>query len=119
MSSYALLFLSVFLTAFAQILLKMSANDRVAGRSFALMGSKLVMGYGLLILALVLNVYGLRYVPLSHMAFILPATFILVPVLSKVFLAERLSLQYYFGSLLILVGALVFNLSSLYSGFTS
>lgn len=65
------------------------------------------LGYTLLLVALALNLLGLLTVPLSQMAFILPITFVLVPLFSLVFLRERLSTRYWFGTLLITAGVVV------------
>jgi len=104
---YFALYSSVLLTAISQIMLKIAATASSTRRRRAL---GLVAAYGLLLLALGLNVYGLKTVPLSHMAYILPATFVLVPALSMLFLGETQGPRFWLGSALVLAGAVVFNL---------
>lgn len=104
---YLALYMSVLLTAVSQVIMKMAAVSRVRSSGGKI---RLASAYGLLITALGLNVYGLRVVPLSHMAYILPATFILVPLFSMLFLGERQGTRFWLGSGFIVAGALVFNL---------
>ena len=104
---YLALYLSVLLTAISQVMMKIAALRGLASNRQKF---RLVSAYGLLIVALGLNVYGLRAVPLSHMAYILPATFILVPLLSMLFLGEKQGPGFWLGSGFIVAGALVFNL---------
>ena len=104
---YLALYLSVLLTAVSQVMMKIAASSGLAALRSKLL---LTSAYGLLLLALGMNVYGLQSVPLSHMAYILPATFILVPLFSMLFLGEKQGPRFWLGSGLIVAGALVFNL---------
>lgn len=104
---YFALYSSVLLTAISQIMLKVVATSSNTGPR-RLLG--LVAAYGLLLLALGLNVYGLKSVPLSHMAYILPTTFVLVPAMSMLLLGEAQGPRFWLGSTLVLAGAVVFNL---------
>lgn len=104
---YVALYMSVLMTAISQVMMKTATAKPLATTRRGLI---LAVAYGLLLLALGLNVYGLQFVPLSHMAFILPATFVLVPLLSMVVLREKQGLKFWLGSALIVAGAMVFNL---------
>ena len=111
---YLALFSSVLLVAFSQVLLKIAALRQRSESARLLLNGYVVVGYGLMMAALVLNLFGLRQVPVVHMAFILPWTFVLVPVLSRLMLGERLSSRYWLGSALICAGAVLFNLQALF-----
>ncbi len=104
---YIALYLSVLLTAISQVMMKLAASSSLASIRQRL---RLAAAYALLLVALGLNVYGLQSVPLSHMAFILPATFVMVPLFSMLFLGEKQGLRFWLGSGLIVAGALIFNL---------
>jgi drug/metabolite transporter (DMT)-like permease len=49
-------------------------------------------------------------VPLRDMAFILPAVYVLVPLFSKIFLKERFGKQTIIGTLIMVVGIVIFNI---------
>ena len=105
-----MLYLSVVLTAMAQLLLKIASFNKVVSTNKALI---LIAGYSLLLLALIFNVIGLRSVPLHHMAFVLPISFILTTVSATFLLGERQSKNAWIGISLIALGALTFNLEFL------
>ena len=105
--SYFLLYLSVLFTSVSQIFLKLSAIDTSEKKTLALKNPKLYVGYGLLLFSLLLNVIGLKAVPLSHMAYILPITYVLVPVFSWIFLKEKVSGKFWLGVVFITLGVAV------------
>lgn len=104
---HLILYISVGITAISQIWLKKSAmTKRVAPiRDFRIYAS-----YFLLFAALMLNIYGLRHVPLTDMAVILPAIFIVIPILSYFFLNERQNLLSWLGVGLICIGTAIYSL---------
>lgn len=104
---YLALYLSVFLTVISQLLLKVAANSNRIRFSRTVY---LSLAYGILLIALGFNIYGLRSVPLIHMAYILPATFILVPIMSILFLGEHQRAKFWVGCGLVVAGTLVFNM---------
>ncbi len=109
---YLLLYLSVFLTSISQVFLKLSAIESVSEKKTPpLKNPKLYLGYGLLVFSLILNIIGLRTVPLSHMAFILPITYVLVPVLSWAILKEKVSEKYWLGVMFISLGVAISGLA--------
>lgn len=104
---HLILYVSVGLTAVSQIWLKKAATSK---RVSSIGDIRIYASYSLLFTALILNIYGLRHVPLSDMAVILPAIFILIPILSYFFLNERQSVRQWFGVGLICIGTAIYSL---------
>ena len=104
---HLILYISVGLTAISQIWLKQSALRK---RVSPIRDFRIYAAYSLIFAALLLNIYGLRHVPLTDMAVILPAIFIVIPILSYFFLNERQSLRSWFGVGLICIGTAVYSL---------
>tara|TARA_B110000008_G_scaffold188863_1_gene187638 strand:+ start:35 stop:364 length:330 start_codon:yes stop_codon:yes gene_type:complete len=105
---YLFLYSSIVTTVVAQLLLKIAADEN---NGKGLLNSNLFLGYSLLVISLILNVLGLRSVPLHHMTFILPVTFILIPLSSMVFLRERQGDKFWVGSLFVVLGVFFFNIT--------
>ena len=100
-----LLYISVMISAFCQVYLKKIAmSDTVILPKLVHIG----FAYTFLMVALGLNMYGLRYVPLTDMAIILPSIFIIIPILSRVLLGEKQTLLHWIGVLIIFLGAVIF-----------
>ena len=113
-SYYLVAYGSVILVACAQLLLKKGASltqNKNFLRSF--INPYSLLAYCLLVLITLCNLYALKVVQLKEMAFILALPFVLVPLLSMALFKERLTRQQLLGVLLIIVGALVFNLDVL------
>lgn len=104
---HLILYLSVGLTAFSQVWLKKSAITKSAALLF---DYRIYAAYTFLCIALLLNIYGLQHVPLTDMAVILPAIFIVIPILSYFFLDERQSFRSWIGVILICIGTAVYSL---------
>jgi drug/metabolite transporter (DMT)-like permease len=97
------------LVAFSNVLLKKGAVQIESG--FRILTNRWVItGYLIMGIALFLNIYGLKKVPLNHMAFILPAVYILVPLFSKWFFHEDLGWKKILGSIFIIFGTLIYNM---------
>jgi drug/metabolite transporter (DMT)-like permease len=104
---HLILYLSVGLTAISQVWLKRCAMTKPASSLFDF---RIYAAYTILCVALLLNIYGLRHVPLTDMAVILPAIFIIIPVLSYFFLNERQSARSWLGVILVCIGTAVYSL---------
>jgi drug/metabolite transporter (DMT)-like permease len=111
---YLQLFLTVFLTAVAQILLKIGANDSAANNSlWSWLGvAELASGWTWLgILAFVASfgswLYALRFLPLGLAFALTNGVFIFVPIGSWLFLGEHIGLLRGSGILVILAGVLL------------
>ncbi len=108
---YLIIYFSLVLTAFAHLLLKIgvSVDPTVTGLK-KYCHPYIISGYILMILAVVMNIRGLRHVPLRDLAFILPFIYVLVPMLSAIFLKERMTYSKVKGTLLIIIGSIIFNI---------
>lgn len=109
---HALLFSSMLLASGAQILLKMGANrcSEKANVVSRLVHPLVILGLAAMAVSMLMNVRGLRYVPLKDMTFILPTIYIAVPLLAFLFLGEKLQKRTLIGSIVIVIGGIVFNL---------
>jgi len=107
---YAIIYLAVALAAAGQVLLKQGSGK--GGRKFGVLRLNLllVLGLGAMVLSMILNVRALSVVPLRDMAFIMPMVYILVPLLARIFLKERLNRRTIVGTMVIILGVILFNL---------
>jgi len=107
---FAVAVLSVVISAFSQILLKMGANKDYPNKIREYLNPYVIGGYSLFLVTTVLTlvVYsGLDYLSLP---IIVALGYILVPVLSYLFFRERFSPRKVAGILCILAGVLVYHL---------
>lgn len=105
MKYYLLAYLAVFVAAVAQIILKIgSTKHKRLFNIFTLSG---LIG---MIISLGLSFTALAVLPLREMAFISPIIFILVPFFSHFILKEKISHRTFYGTGLILLGSILFNL---------
>ena len=91
------LFVSVFISACSQILLK-----KAALRSFV------VTAYGIYFVAVVLDLVALRRVPVSYVPAIEASSYIFIIGLSRIFLGERLSRRKLIAIGIIFAGIAIF-----------
>jgi len=73
--------------------------------NFWVLAGLITMVFGML-----MNIKGLRYVPLKSMAFVLPSVYIIIPLFSHLFLKERLGKRLLIGTLVMIVGIIIFNI---------
>ena len=112
MNSYLLLYLSMLLVSISQILLRYGATKYLKGLR-VVVNPYVLSGYTLLLCSLYFNIMGLRDVPLKDMCFILPTSYVLVPLLSRWIFKEQLTRKYLLGITFIIIGASIFNLKIL------
>ena len=108
---YLITYFAVILAAFGQIMLKLGASTS---------GTKMmgVLHFNLWVLAglcamffsMLLTVRALSVIPLRDMSFIIPTIYILVPILSRIFLKERLSRKTILGTIILISGIILFNI---------
>ena len=101
----------IILTALAQILLKKGAMHAQKKHVFLTWLHPLVLaGYALLGMVTLCNLAAFRVLPLKTGVILLPWTFVLVTVFSRLFLGERLRREQIAAALLILAGLVIFVL---------
>lgn len=114
---YIAALIGVFLTAIAQLILKKGALAGMKKKGFwqAYFNIYSLLGYGLFVVVTLFNLFALKKVELKDMTFILPITFVLVPLLSVLIFKEKLTKQQVWGIVLIAVGIFVFNLEHFFT----
>jgi len=105
-----LILLSNVIAGFSQILLKKAAlvNYDVWWKNY--LNWKVIIGYGLLFGTTIFGVLALRFIPLSLSAAFAASGQIIVPVLCKLFLNEKISEKKIKGMAIIVVGIIIFSL---------
>ena len=100
----------VFLASFSQILLKKSANSNHKNIVSEYFNPRVLIAYSLFMVSAVVNLYLLRFLPISLAATLESLGYVFVAVLSFFVLKERLNLTQVIGIGLILVGVCIFAL---------
>ena len=103
-----LVFLSAFLSAVSQILLKQSANQKHASVLREYLNWRVVVAYGIFAGTVVLNILAYRELDYKYGAVILSSAYVFVLFLSRWILGERVGWQCYLGNALIVVGICVY-----------
>jgi len=106
----AVFLLGVFIASCSQILLKKSATITHDNIRMEYLNWRVITAYGMFGLSAVMNMYILRYIPISLASILESAAYIYVPVLSLFILKERLRRAQIIGMVLVITGVLVFNL---------
>ena len=114
---YLFAFLAVIVTVIAQIFLKKGANlGKVKqGVLSIFLNVYSITGYVLFILVTLLSLYALQKIELKEMVFIIPMSYLLIPIVSKVYLNEKISKKRWTGTAVIFLGIIIFNLEKLFS----
>ena len=99
------LFIVASLISIGQILLKLGANRiNLDGTISSLIDIWLILGLGTYGISMLLWLITIKNVPLSLATPISGLTFVMIPILCAIFLDEKLTVQYFAGSLLIVLG---------------
>jgi len=110
-NKYYLIFMfSVFAASLAQILLKMSANKVHSNKIREYFNIYVIIGYGIFFCSTMLTIIAYREVSLKSGPILNATGYIFVLILSRVLLKEKITKHKMLGTLLILVGIIVFNL---------
>jgi len=104
-------FVAVFLTATGQLLLKLGAGTATRNKFLVIFfNCYTISGYLLFMVVTVLNVYVYKYIPLKYGVIFLPFTIFFVTLFSLLILKEKLSKKQIAGTMIIMVGVILFNL---------
>ncbi|MBI2435585.1 MAG: EamA family transporter [Candidatus Hydrogenedentes bacterium] len=109
---YVIALIAVLLTALCQLLLKLGAvhGARHGSMLQSYFNFSTMTGYLCLLLVTVLNVYAYQVLPLKTAIIFLPLTFASVALISIGVLKERMRRSQVLGTLLIVIGIVLFNL---------
>ena len=111
MLKYILIFLiSVFISSVAQIILKKSAVKKYDSVIKEYLNIRVIGAYSIFFLSTLLTMYAYKGVPLTLGALLESVGYIYIPVLSLIFLKEKITPRMIIGSLFIIGGIVVFNI---------
>lgn len=110
-SSYYFLYLfSVFIAAFSQVLLKISANKNYTKKINEWLNPLVVTAYGIFFISMILTTLALKGVPYKMGGVIESCSYLFVLIFSISLLKERVTKKRLWGNALIILGMIVFNL---------
>lgn len=96
--------LAAFFSALSQLLLKMSAKDKHKSKIFEYLNVKVILGYGLLMMTLLMNTWAYQKVEYRLGPVLNATSYIFVMILGKLFLREKVTAKKIAGICLIVVG---------------
>ena len=100
--------LSVFISSVSQIILKKSSVRQYDSVVKEYMNPRVIGAYSMFIVSTLLTMYAYKVVPLSLGTLLEAVGYIYIPVLSYIFLAEKITFHKIVGSVLIILGIVVF-----------
>lgn len=106
---YLLFIFAVFLASVSQLLLKVSANKIHKSFINEYLNIHVIFSYTLFLISSFLVLIAYRYIPYSSGPIIEMLGYIIILILSYIFLNERLERKHFLGMTLILIGIVVFN----------
>lgn len=102
--------LGVIISAFAQVLLKKSADIKRENKIKEYLNFKTIFAYGIFFGATLCTVFAYKYVPLSMGPILGTTEYIFVALLSLWLLKEKISKKKLIGLITIVIGVLVFSI---------
>lgn len=109
--SVIILLVSVLISSFSQILLKISANKEHASRVKEYLNPLVIAAYSMFLGSTVLTMIALRHLPLSLQPMIESASYIFIAVMGYFLLKERFTKKKILGMALILLGIFIFSVN--------
>ncbi|MGN1433701.1 MAG: EamA family transporter [Ruminococcus sp.] len=107
---YVLMFVSAFITAVSQIMLKVSANKKHRHFVFEYLNPYVMLSYAGYVLVLVINVIIYTKIDYRFGVVINSLSTVLIMVLSKLILKETMTKKKIIGNALIILGIACFSL---------
>ena len=102
--------LGVIISAFAQILLKKSANIERENKLKEYLNFKTIFAYAIFFGATLCTVFAYKYVPLSMGPILATTEYIFIAILSYWLLKEKISKKKLIGLITIVIGVLIFSI---------
>ena len=103
-----ILFASVIISAYSQILLKKAALSEYKSFIYEYLNPSVIISYMIFFLAIFLDMIGLKKVPVSYIPIIESSSYVFVILFSKIFLKEEFSRKKIIAMILIMAGIAVF-----------
>ena len=104
----AILFLSVLISAYSQVLLKKAANKSYSKAIYEYLNPYVISGYFIFFLAVLLDMIGLKKVPVSYIPIIESSSYLFVLIFSRIFLKEKKKKKKLLAVCIILCGIAVY-----------
>lgn len=101
---------SALITAFSQVLLKISANKNHKGAIFEYFNPYIIISYALFAGVMLLNIYIYTVMDYRFGVVINSLSIVFVMLLSRIILRESLTAKIVVGNLIIIAGVVVFTL---------
>ena len=102
------IFLSVIIASFSQILLKVSARKTYPSVLREYLNPWVIVGYGMLVCSTLLTIFAYKGIAYKNGPVVESLGFVLVMMLSSLFLHEKITRRKLLGNLLIIAGIVVF-----------
>jgi len=101
---------AVFVAACSQILLKKSAERQYGSKLAEYLNVRVIGAYAMFSATAIASIFVLRHIPLSLVPVLESSVYVFVPILSRLFLQERLNKRKLAGIAFIIVGIVIFSL---------
>lgn len=112
MLKFILVFLvSVLISSISQIILKKSAVRKYDSVIKEYLNVRVICAYAMFFLSTLLTMYAYTGVPLTLGTLLESAGYIYIPLLSLIFLKEKITPRMVVGSLFIICGIIIYNLN--------
>lgn len=98
----------VLISAFSQIMLKKSSMKQYDSRIAEYLNPLVITAYGMFFGCTLISMYALKVVPLSMAPILESSSYIITPVLSRIFLKEKMNTKQFMGMMLIVIGIAIF-----------
>lgn len=102
------LFISVFISAISQILLKKSALKKYNSFIREYINPLVIFAYFLFFIAVLIDLLCLKYVPLSFIPVIETSSYLFIIILSRIIFHDKLSFKKIIGITLIIIGIFIY-----------
>lgn len=101
---------SVVISSFSQILLKKSADDQHDNIVREYLNFRVILAYGLFFGNTIMGIYALKGISISFSAILESFSYVFLPILGFFFLDEKMDAKQCIGTIIIIVGIIVFNM---------
>lgn len=106
---YIVVITSVFIAALSQLLLKSSSKDRHANVVREYLNWKVICGYGMMGISLLMNIFAMsKGIQVKEVSIMESLSYLFVPLLSYLVFKEKLSWQKMGAIAVIMIGVVVF-----------
>lgn len=110
MNYFWLLFFSVFIASFSQVLLKISSKKKYPSKIREYINIHVISAYGLFFLSTFLSIWAYKYLDLKYAPMVQAFGYIFILFYSKFIFKENLNRYKLIGLFLIILGIIIFNL---------